>query len=318
MMMLHALALSFPLLSPFVLDDLGDQGEYVARVEAADGAPARALGVQVIALGKERFAAVLLPGGLPGDGWDGETRHVVEGERSALGIVMRGDVGGVVLANGICTVTSETLGAWVAKRVERKSPTLGAQAPKDAIVLFDGKKVNAFVERDGKPAQTTEDGLLMQGCTSVPQFGGRFLLHLEFLLPFQPEARGQGRGNSGCYLQGRYEVQMLDSFGLTGEHNECGGVYSLHKPRVNMCFPPMVWQTYDVEFEAAIFDASGKLEKPSLMTVRHNGVVIHDKVALPRTTTAAPVPLGPEPGPIYLQDHGNPVRYRNVWVLPRS
>ncbi len=204
------------------------------------------------------------------------------------------------------------------KRVQRKSPTLGNKPPKGAVVLFDGTSPKGFTKRRGKPARMTKDGLLMQGATSVKTFGGNFFLHLEFRLPYKPKARGQGRGNSGCYLQGRYEVQMLDSFGLTGEHNECGGIYSLHKPRENMCYPPMTWQTYDIEFHGATHDENGKKQKPARMTVRHNGVVIHDRVLLPRTTTAAPVKESASAGPIYLQDHGNPVRFRNIWVLQRE
>ena len=129
-----------------------------------------------------------------------------------------------------------------------------------------------------------------------------------------PNERGQGRANSGFYSQGRYEVQILDSFGLTGENNECGGIYSIKKPDVNMCFPPLTWQTYDVDFTAAKYDASGKKTADARITVKQNGVVIHDNVALPKATPAAPVAEGPEPGPIYLQDHGNPIRFRNIWV----
>ncbi|MBW3600671.1 MAG: DUF1080 domain-containing protein, partial [Planctomycetes bacterium] len=135
-------------------------------------------------------------------------------------------------------------------------------------------------------------------------------------LPYQPQDRGQARGNSGVYLQGRYEVQMLDSFGLEGKQNECGGLYSVKDPDVNMCYPPLEWQTYDIDFTAARYDEEGKLTADPRVTVRHNGVVIHDDVELPgeRNTTAAPVKPGPEGGPVYLQDHGNPVRYRNIWV----
>jgi hypothetical protein len=116
-------------------------------------------------------------------------------------------------------------------------------------------------------------------------------------------------------MQGRYEVQMLDSFGLEGKHDECGGLYSVKNPDVNMCLPPLAWQTYDVDFTAAEFDAAGKKTKDAEMTVRHNGVEIHKNVRLPKGTTAAPVGEGKDPGPLYLQDHGNPVRYRNIWIV---
>lgn len=160
----------------------------------------------------------------------------------------------------------------------------------------------------------TDDGLLMEGATSKQKFQS-FRIHLEFRTPFQPFARGQGRGNSGFYAQGRYEVQILDSFGLEGMDNECGGIYTVARPRLNMCFPPLSWQTYDVEFHAAEYE-DGKKVKDAQMTVIHNGVVIHKGQEIPHATTAAPVPEGPEPGPIFLQNHGNPVRFRNIFVVP--
>ena len=165
----------------------------------------------------------------------------------------------------------------------------------------------------------TEDGLRMEGCTSK-QTSGSHQLHIECRVPYQPEDRGQGRGNSGIYFQGRYEVQMLDSFGLEGKDNECGGIYSVAQPSVNMCLPPLAWQSYDAEFTAAKYDDAGKLVANPRITVRHNGVVIHNDVELPgeRNTTAAPLSAGPEAGPVYLQNHGNPVRYRNIWVVPKA
>jgi hypothetical protein len=140
-------------------------------------------------------------------------------------------------------------------------------------------------------------------------------LHIEFMLPFMPKAQGQARGNSGVYLQGRYEVQVLDSFGLEGKDNECGGIYEVKAPDANMCYPPLVWQTYDIKFTAARFDAAGKKTANARMTVFHNGTKIHDNVEVPKATRAAPNAEGPEPGFLHLQDHGCPVRYRNIWIL---
>jgi hypothetical protein len=154
------------------------------------------------------------------------------------------------------------------------------------------------------------------GATSKHKFQDA-QVHLEFRTPFQPNAREQGRGNSGVYMHGRYEVQMLDSFGLEGRHNECGGIYSTKDPELNMCLPPLTWQTYDIDFTAAKFDDAGAKTANARMTVRHNGVVIHDDVECDHATTASILPEGPEPGPLYLQDHGNPVRYRNVWIVER-
>jgi hypothetical protein len=163
----------------------------------------------------------------------------------------------------------------------------------------------------------TADGLLMEGATSKAKFGSH-RLHLEFRTPYKPAARGQERGNSGLYLQGRYETQILDSFGLAGEMNECGGIYSIAKPAVNACLPPLAWQTYDVDFTAAEFDAEGNKSANARMTVHLNGIKIHENVELTHATTAAPLAEGPEPGPVYLQDHGNPVRFRNIWVVEKK
>ncbi|MBN2451656.1 MAG: DUF1080 domain-containing protein [Lentisphaeria bacterium] len=141
-------------------------------------------------------------------------------------------------------------------------------------------------------------------------------LHLEFRTPFMPAARGQGRGNSGVYLQGRYEVQILDSFGLEGLDNECGGIYRVARPRVNMCAPPTQWQTYDIDFRAPRFDADGRKTEPARITCRHNGVVIHQDLAIPGPTGGGSGDNLDQPGPLLLQDHGNPVQFRNIWVLP--
>ena len=141
-------------------------------------------------------------------------------------------------------------------------------------------------------------------------------MHIEFFLPFKPLGRGQDRANSGVYMQDRYEVQVLDSFGLKGENNECGGIYSKTKPNVNMCFPPLVWQTYDIDFTAAKYDGLGKKTKNAVITVKHNGVLIHENVEI-----AGPTGGGkkedPTGGAIQLQGHGNPVYYQNVWLVTK-
>ncbi len=274
-------------------------------------------GVQIIALGEGKFEAVGFQGGLPGDGWDGKredvSRNQAAREEGATTVVFEhGELVGEV--DGVKVFVSNKNGDAVLEleRVYRESPTLGSAPPEGAVVLFGGKEANQF-----PGSEVTDDGLLMQGATSEGKFKD-LTMHIEFRLPYMPDARGQARGNSGIYLQGRYEVQMLDSFGLEGKDNECGGIYTVAAPRVNMCFPPLIWQTYDIDFTAARFDAEGNKTSNAKISVKHNGVTIHENLELPGTTGSSPVKDETDaPGPIYLQDHGNPVRYRNIWLLPK-
>jgi hypothetical protein len=292
--------------------DFAVQGEYVGKLKTDKGE--LACGAQVIALGNGKFRSVGYYAGLPGAGWDGKEKPVAEGQTQD-GVTTLKAVDGEATAtikDGVMTVADangQTLATL--KRTVRKSPTLGAKPPEGAVVLFDGKTAENF-----QGGRMTKDGLLMQGATSKQNFQS-FTLHLEFRTPFMPSDRGQGRGNSGFYAQGRYEVQILDSFGLEGLDNECGGMYGVARPKVNMCFPPLSWQTYDVDYTAAEYQ-DGKKVRGAKMTVRHNGVEIHKDVELPHATTAAPVGEGPELGPIFLQDHGCPVRFRNIWVVEKK
>jgi len=292
--------------------DFALQGEYLGQVKTDEGETTE--GVQVIALGDGKFRAVAYHGGLPGTGWDKSETIQVDGKSADGTATFAVEDAGVsgILKDGVIIVRGadgQTIGKL--KKALRKSPTLGAKPPAGAVVLFDGKTAESF--KDGR---MTKDGLLMEGATSKQQFGS-FALHLEFQTPFMPFAREQGRGNSGFYAQGRYEVQILDSFGLKGMDNECGGMYGVAPPKVNMCFPPLSWQTYDVDYTAAEYK-DGKKARGATMTVRHNGVEIHKDVELPHATTAAPVGEGPELGPIFLQDHGCPVRFRNIWVVEKK
>ena len=290
--------------------DYAFQGEYSGEVDFGEGKST--LGVQIIALGDGKFKSTAYSGGLPGAGFDGQTIMNHEGKLEGSEGVFNADHAVGTVVNGMLVITvPEEQEAGTLKKVERKSPTLGMEPPEGAVVLFDGSNVEQW-----KNGKLSDDKLLMQGTTSKKMFQSH-QLHLEFRLPYSPHARGQKRGNSGLYVQGRYEVQMLDSFGLEGKNNECGGIYSIKDPDVNMCFPPLTWQTYDVEFTAAKFDETGKMTAKPRMTVKHNGVVVHDDVELPKSTTASPMKPGAEPGPIFLQNHGNPVRYRNIWVVEK-
>lgn len=288
--------------------DFKVQGEYLGEIKTENGP--KKLGVQVIALGNHKFRAVGYMEGLPGEGWDLSEKHSADGETKDGVTLFNGITADAKIEDGAMSVLTkggEVLGKL--QRVARQSSTLGMKPPEGAIVLFDGKNADQF-----EKGRMTEDGLLMQGITSKQKFQS-CRLHLEFRVPYQPEDSGQRRGNSGCYLQGRYEVQILDSFGLEGKNNECGGLYEIKDPDLNMCLPPLAWQSYDIDYTAAVYDGDGKKTKNALITVKHNGVVIHKNVELPKATRAAPVAEGPEPGPIYIQDHGNPVRFRNIWIV---
>lgn len=194
--------------------------------------------------------------------------------------------------------------------------------PQGAVVLFDGSNLDKWISTDGKsPAPwRLVDGGAMEvrggGIMTRDLFDGSFKLHVEFRVPYMPELKGQARGNSGVYVQGRYEVQVLDSYGLDSKDNDCGGIYEVAAPLVNACKAPTVWQSYDIEFHAPVFKDGQKVE-PARMTVKHNGVLIHDDVKIPVDNTRAGLGGDPsKPGPIHLQDHGDPVQYRNIWLLP--
>jgi hypothetical protein len=282
------------------------QGEYIGTI----GERAK-VGAQVIALGNGKFDAVLYTNGLPGAGWDGKTRVRLKGTTSDGVPQFKGKNIHGTIKDGQFSGTAENDVRFALKKIERQSPTLGAVPPPGAIVLFDGTNTGAWSV--GK----LEDEHLLGVPAVTKQKFENFLLHIEFRTPFMPFSSGQGRGNSGVYLADQYEVQVLDSFGLEGLDNECGGIYQQAKPLVNMCFPPLSWQTYDIEFRAARFAPDEKTKRQNAVaTVRHNGVPIQYDLELKH-----PTPGGnradEHAGPIFLQNHGNPVRFRNVWIVVR-
>jgi len=291
-------------------DDFHFHGEYSGRVRGRFGE--ESIGLQLVALGGGQFQAMEYRGGLPGQGWDLRTREsyvgALDGEflrLAAPGRKLSVQIGRVVVRD----LNGRQLG--VLNKVRRSSPTLGASPPPGAIVLFNGSSTEHFTN-----AKTTPDGLLMAGATTAQPYRD-FRLHLEFRTPYMPYARGQGRGNSGVYIQQRYELQILDSFGLAGEFNECGGLYRSRAPDLNMCLPPLTWQTYDIDFRAARFDASGKKIANATLTAILNGVGVHNNVQVPNKTGGGK-PEGPDDRPILLQDHRNPVQFRNIWIIDYS
>lgn len=201
-------------------------------------------------------------------------------------------------------------------------PQVDAQfaKPENATVLFDGSNFSQWQrEGGGEIKWELTDGAMQiapgSGSIVTKKPVRDFALHIEFKTPqLPPNVRGQGRGNSGVYIQQRYEIQILDSYGLEPKANECAGIYTFKAPDENVCKKPGQWQSYDMRFRAARFDGDEKVENARI-TVYHNGVLVHDDVEIPNKTGAG-MQEGPDARPIRLQDHGNAVAFRNIWIAP--
>jgi hypothetical protein len=203
------------------------------------------------------------------------------------------------------------------------SPGEAGSPPADAIVLFDGEDLSAWVGQDGGPARWQVAGgafTVVAGTGSIQtrRGFGDVQLHIEWRTPEEVRGEDQGRGNSGVYLMGLYELQVLDSYqNRTYSNGQAASIYKQHAPLVNASRPPGVWQSYDVIFHAPRFAADGSLERSATMTVLHNGVLVQDHAVLrgPTLYIGEPSYSPHEPKrPLMLQDHGNPVSFRNVWI----
>ena len=260
------------------------QGEYVKGSEA----------IQAAAMKGGKFLVSTYQGGLPGAGWD---KSKIKSE----------------LLN---TAQLKSKIAGFSKKV-RVSPTLGKPAPDNAIM----KMPNGF--------ENVKDGILMAGGKTKKDVGS-FKMHVEFMLPYKPDRApsNQDRGNSGVYIFNNYEIQVLDSFALdfNSENNAipmeslnkqwCGCFYKMKLADTNMAFPPLTWQTYDIDFTAPVFE-NGKKVKNARITVFHNGVKIHDDFEFKTGTGAGAKRKQLAKGPIFFQNHGNPTMFRNVWIVEK-
>ncbi|MBO7391224.1 MAG: DUF1080 domain-containing protein [Verrucomicrobia bacterium] len=215
-------------------------------------------------------------------------------------------------------------GIFDLKKTLRTSPTMGKAAPEGARILFDGTEASKenFLDNGTKNAirwELKDNGALeVNGGDIIPKKGfNDCVMHIEFRSPYYPDRFGQARGNSGVYINGAYEIQVLDSYGLPGLDNDCAGIYQIQRPAVNVCFPPDYWQTYDIDFTMPRFDADGKKTANGRLTLLHNGVKVYDNLELPHATPGAINPGERDQVGLLLQDHGDKVQYRNIWVLEK-
>lgn len=193
------------------------------------------------------------------------------------------------------------------------------EKPANAVVLFDGQDLSKWQMNDGSEAKwKLVDGAMEVNGGDIQtkeKMKGDFLLHVEFMPPNMPEASGQGKGNSGVYVVNSYEVQVLDSFGIEELGlGDCAAIYSKKVPDKNAAKPPAKWQTYDIEFRAPRWDGDKKIENARI-TVYWNGEKVHDNYEIDSACPGG-VEESPEGGVLRLQDHGDPVRYRNIWYAP--
>ena|GEM_PF-193683 len=304
------------------------QGEYLGEIDG------KKQGLHVIADGGSNFRIVLYQGGLPGDGWkrgDSVKRGTakVEGDEISYTLDGREGKGKITIERrpqqqsarqipGVGNIVKLDVDSVGYEKQNRRSPTLGAEAPADAIVIFDGTNLNRF--QDGarmnevpqREGQRRNPSTLWAEAATTAFEKRPYKMHLEFMLSYMPQARGQARSNSGVYIDERYELQILDSFGLEGNNDECGGFYQVSQPAVNMCFPPLTWQTCEIDFVPAQWDGDQKTSN-ARVSAWHNGVLIQDNVEFQRHTPGRK-DEGPESMGVYLQGHGNKVQFRNIWI----
>lgn len=293
------------------------QGLYEGAVKDATGE--QKFEARVVACGKETYKVFLREAAAKGNVAKVELDGKTEGDAVRFSGKANGQEWAASYADGTLKGTCGGQGSLAMKRIVRQPPTLGAKPPKGAVVLLDGASSTELTKQPLKggaeqPWKAVEGGGIevpKGGMNSKRQFDGNFKLHVEFKIPFMPAARDQGRGNSGVYLPNGDEIQVLDSFGMTTyKGGGCGGLYAYKDPDTFDQFslaslPPLEWQTYDVEYRVEKKD--GKPVGKPRVTVYHNGIKIHDNARLERDVRA---------GGFHFQDHGNPVHYRNIWVLP--
>jgi hypothetical protein len=284
---------------------------------------------RVFPLGNRRYAVVLRSSGGEAERFfQVELTGRIEGER----LLVSGTSGGTEWEGSIAKQALRILkqgygGVFVLRSVVKKSPTEGLQPPPGAIALLPfvpGEKPsldewqfgNWVAASDGvmhrAPGVGPRPDLPRKDIVTRRQFKS-LRMHLEFRIPYESDLRGQARGNSGIFFGDRFEVQVLDSFGVIPGTGDCAAIYNVAAPRVNAAFPPLAWQTFDVTFRAPRIDGSGKMTREPKLTVLWNGIQVHDGQSISKPTDGSARPVTAT-GPIRIQDHGNLVYYRNIWV----
>jgi len=287
-----------------------------------DGKTSMQASAQVIAEGDDVHFRIVIGAQAQQESQDG--MHIeLYGHRRGSSVLIGDRAGGYYwngqIQNGHLSVRSSYGQHIELDKFVRKSPKDGLKPPQGAVVLLpfqEGRKPDMSAWQNAQ-WKALDNGAMQvnKGSNNSKQlFGDIEHFHLEFKLPLEPNKRGQGRGNSGVYFAGTFEVQVLDSFGLVHTSGDCGGLYNLKRASVNACLPPETWQTYDVKFRAPRLNTDGTVRENARITVYHNGIKIHDDVEIPysgdkwKGKTEAT-------GPIHLQDHSHPVQYRNIWLV---
>jgi len=289
--------------------DDGIQGLYVGTLGGAK-AEARVIGL------KDKTYKVILTSGEGA----GAAKVELGGKLESGKVALSGDAGETATIADKKLAGEAKAGKFELTYTVPKSPTEGQKPPQGAIVLlpYEEGKPTTFAEWTNDTWVANPDGSMQKGkgdnMTKKPL--GSIQLHLEFRCPYMPGATGQARGNSGVYLMDRYEIQVLDSFGLEPQKNDCGAIYTQIAPKVNACFPPLVWQTYDITWHAPKFGPDGKKVKNVTVTVVLNGVKIHDNIEVAGPTGSSKNKPEVAEAPLRLQDHGNVVKFRNIWAKP--
>lgn len=338
-MMKHGLTmigvmLALAMTPAFAQDAYRTQGNWQGDINGSD----HVLRAQVVALGGDDYRAVFFL-----DTTFPENERLNAAGKASQGVVSfngDGDLGvmGAAAVKGAIKFSGQgrdrvgeftgTLSAggkdlaFSMKKVFVKSPTLGAEPPAGAMVLLAPGKpqlVDQNWDRQPRWGYNDDDGSVYSTgsnfVTKAEYGSGKY--HVEFSTPFQPYDRGQERGNSGFYVEGRYEIQVLDSYGDAPADNLCGGIYQQAVPRISAVLPPGEWQTYDVTFHAPEFDANGQKTKNAVITVVHNGETIFDNLELKHPTPGGLDGKEAPTGRFFFQDHtDNGLRYRNVWFVP--